>query len=83
MQTISKVCGKITCIPNNTEKYISFSLGQLRFVDSVQFVLTSLDKLVSGNKPDSFSIINAFQPDNNKIKLLMRKGVYSYEYMDL
>ena len=27
MQAISKVEGKVTCIPNNTEKYISFSLG--------------------------------------------------------
>ncbi|KAK3756562.1 hypothetical protein RRG08_007587 [Elysia crispata] len=27
MQVISKVEGRISCIPNNTEKYISFSLG--------------------------------------------------------
>ena len=50
MQAISKVGGEITCIPNNTEKYISFSLGQLRFIDSAQFLLASLDKLVSANK---------------------------------
>ena len=46
MQAISKVEGKVSCIPNNTEKYISFSLGQLRFIDSAQFLLASLDKLV-------------------------------------
>ena len=80
MQAISKVGGEITCIPNNTEKYISFSLGQLRFIDSAQFLLASLDKLVSANK--SFKIINTFQPDEDKRKLLMRKGVYPYEYMD-
>ena len=38
---------KLTCIPNNTEMYISFSLGQLRFIDSAQFLLASLDKLIS------------------------------------
>ena len=27
MQAISKVKGKVSCIPNNTEKYITFSLG--------------------------------------------------------
>ena len=27
MQAISKVEGRVSCIPNNTEKYISFSLG--------------------------------------------------------
>ena len=47
MQAISKVEGRVSCIPNNTEKYISFSLGQLRFIDSAQFLLAPLDKLVS------------------------------------
>ena len=37
MQAMSKVEGKVSCIPNNTEKYISLSLGQLRFIDSAQF----------------------------------------------
>ena len=45
MQAISETAGKITCISDNTEKYISFSLGQLRFIDSAQFMLSSLDKL--------------------------------------
>ncbi|MEW8544533.1 MAG: hypothetical protein AB2693_13475 [Candidatus Thiodiazotropha sp.] len=34
IQAISKVEGRISCNPNNTEKYISFTLGQLRFIDS-------------------------------------------------
>ena len=46
MQAISETAAKITCIPNNTEKYISFTLGQLRFIDSAQFMLSSLDQLV-------------------------------------
>ena len=29
----------LRCIPNNNEKYISFSLGRLRFIDSNQFLL--------------------------------------------
>ena len=37
MQAISKVEGKVSCISNNTEKYISFSLGQLQFLDNAQF----------------------------------------------
>ena len=80
MQAISKVGGDITCLHNNTEKYISFSLNQLRFIDSAQFLLASLDRLVSSNKPESFRITNAFYPD--KIDLLLRKGVYPYEYID-
>ena len=74
--------GGISCIPNNTEKYISFPLGQLRFNDSVQFLLTSLDKLVAANPPEAFRITAQYEPDRERQGLLMRKGVYPYEYMD-
>ena len=47
MQAMARVCGEIKCIPTNTEKDISFSLGTLRFVNSVNFLLSSLHKLVS------------------------------------
>ena len=56
MQAISKVEGRVSCIPNNTEKYISFSLGRLRFIDSAQFLLASLDKLVVANLPGAFRL---------------------------
>ncbi|MEW8548359.1 MAG: hypothetical protein AB2693_33055, partial [Candidatus Thiodiazotropha sp.] len=51
MQKIHKAHGRITCIPNNAEKYISFSIGQLKFLDSFQFMASSLSKLVE-NTPD-------------------------------
>ena len=54
MQAISNVECRINCIPNNTAKYISFSLGQLRFIDSAQFLLASLDRLVAANRPEAF-----------------------------
>ena len=79
MQAISKVEGRVSCIPNNTEKYISFSLGQLRCIDSAQFLLAPLDKLVAANKPEAFQITARYEPD---CALLMRKGLYPYEYMD-
>ena len=56
MQVMSRVKGRVSCIPNNTEKYISFSLGQLRFIDSAQFLLASLDKLVAANPAEAFQI---------------------------
>ena len=78
MQAISKVEGRVSCIPDNTEKYISFSLEQLRFIDSAQFLLASLDKLVAANPPEAFQITAQHEPNR---ELLMRKGVYPYEYM--
>ena len=82
MQAISKVAGKVSCIPNNTEKYISFSLGQLRFIDSAQFLLASLDKLVAANRPEAFQITAQYEPNEARCKLIMHKGVYPYRVMD-
>ena len=78
MQAMARVQGEIKCIPTNTEKYISFSLGNLRFVDSVNFLLSSLDKLVKGS--DEFPILQKIFPQENK--MLVKKGIYPYEYMD-
>ena len=56
MQEIGKIARdqqmNINVIPNNMEKYMSFMLGRhLVFIDSFQFMSSSLDKLVS-NLPD-------------------------------
>ena len=81
MQAMARVRGEIKCIPTNTEKYISFSLGNLRFIDSVNFLLSSLDKLVKGS--DEFPIMKKLMPKENKRQLLVKKkGIYPYEYMD-
>ena len=52
VQAVLKVGGEIICIPNNMDKYISFSLKRLRFIDSEQFLFASLDSLVKLNKPE-------------------------------
>ena len=48
----------------------------------VQFLLTSRDRLVAANKPETFQITPQYEPDEKKRNLLMRKGIYPYEYMD-
>ena len=81
MQVMARVREEIKCIPTNTEKYISFSLGNLRFVDSVNFLLSCLDNLVKGS--NEFPIMHRTVPEENKRRLLLKKGIYPYEYMDL
>ena len=81
MQAMTRVQGEIKCIPTNTEKYISFSLGNLRFIDSINFLLNSLEKLVDWS--DEFPIIKKMMPEENKRQLLLKKGVYPYEYTRL
>ena len=80
MQAMARVQGEIKCIPANTEKDISFSLGNLRFVDSVNFLMSSLEKLVKGS--DEFRIMHSIVAEENKRRLLLKMGIYPYEYMD-
>ncbi|XP_054723117.1 uncharacterized protein LOC129233064, partial [Uloborus diversus] len=78
-------------IPTNMEKYISFSIApreekrgekvKLVFLDSFQFLPTSLEKLVSNMLPANFKLLADHMPAD-KIHLLLRKGVYPYEYMN-
>ena len=82
MQEIASVDANLKCIPSNMEKYISFSLGNLRFIDSYQFLLSSLDNLVASNKPEDFEIMKQFEPDDERRPLVLRKGVYPYEYVN-
>jgi hypothetical protein len=79
MQAISQEQGQVICIANNMEEYISFSLRSLRFIDCTQFLQASLNKLVSACPKEAFTITRTFQPNNTD--LLMKKGVYPYEYM--
>ena len=81
MQVISGMKGNLSCIANNMEKYISFSLGrQIRFLDSLQFLNASLDKLVKSN--DSFPITFKYEYMNNfyrfkETSLSRKKAFYS------
>ena len=48
----------INVIPNNMEKYMAFMLGKhLVFIDSFQFMSSSLDKLVSNLPDDALNIL--------------------------
>ena len=72
----------INAIPNNMEKYMSFMLGNhLTFIDSFQFMSSSLDKLVSNLPAEALKYTNKrFRKE--KFKLMTRKGIYPYDYMD-
>ena len=72
----------INAIPNNMEKYMAFMLGNhLTFIDSFQFMSSSLDKLVSNLPTEAFKYTcNRFKQE--QFELMKQKGVYPYDYMD-
>ena len=72
----------INAIPNNMEKYMAFMLGNhLTFIDSFQFMSSSLDKLVSNLPTEALKYTNK-KFKGKKFELMTRKGVYPYDYMD-
>ncbi|KAE9543657.1 hypothetical protein AGLY_002053, partial [Aphis glycines] len=87
----------ITLIPNNEEKYISFSKiiertkyikgeeiilkTELRFIDSFKFLSSSLDKLTNNLEKHQFKDLSKYFPEEH-LNLVTRKLAYPYEYMD-
>ena len=73
---------KINAIPNNMEKYMDFMLGNhLNFIDSFQFMSSSLDKLVSNLPKEAFEYTSE-ECTGKKLSLMSQKGVYPYDFMD-
>ena len=54
---------------------------ELRFIDSLKFMASSLDKLASNLKIDQFVNLKKYY-SGNQLSLLLRKGVYPYDYVD-
>ena len=72
----------INAIPNNMEKYTAFMLGNhLTFIDSFQFMSSSLDKLVSNLPKDDLKYTSQVFK-GKRLNLMSQKGVYPYDFMD-
>ena len=53
----------------------------LRFIDSLRFMSSSLDKLSSNLEIDQIMNLNKYYSGNH-LSLLLRKGIYPYDYVD-
>ena len=72
---------KINVIPSGLEKYLSFSINnKLHFIDSFQFLSSSLDSLVKSLNKDDFKYLSQ-EFDNSVMDLVKQKGFCPYEYM--
>ena len=66
----------INVIPNNMEKYMAFMLRKrLKFIDSFQFMSTSLDKLVS-NLPKEDLKYTSEEFTGDKLSLMSQKVIW-------
>ena len=81
MQSIGKYKDmNLKVIPNTMEKYISLPWGNLKFIDSYQFMGASLQKLVTnlaGEGKDKFQNMMAHAQNSEQQDLLPGKGSIS------
>ena len=73
---------KISVIPNGLEKYIAFFFNKnLVFIDSMQFMNSSLDKLAKNLSDEGLKyLVEEFGSED--LELLKQKDAYLYEYMN-
>ena len=72
-------------IANINEKFMSFSIGNLKFIDSMHFMLSSLESLVNNlydkeNKYKHITDMKKYFPEH--IELLCQNYTYPYEFVD-
>lgn len=88
---LSNTIGRITLIPKTKEKYISMTKfipidgqksAQLKFIDSFNFLNSSLDQLASTLHPSDYVNIKKYFPNPRQFELVRKKGIYCYDYMD-
>ena len=71
------------------EKFSSFSISNVKFKDSYQFLMASLDSLtknlvkkeITENNPDVFENLSS-EFKGEQLQLLKKKGIFPYDYLD-
>ena len=74
----------VYAIASNTEKFLALHIGNFRFLDSCQFTPSSLSELVENlrvSDASKFTQVRRHFVQDDRIDLMLRKGVYPYEHM--
>ena len=87
MRSLGAKCDNINPIAQNSEKFMSFTIDKLKFIDSMLFLNSSLeslsDNLVDDKHDDKYhKFTNMKSAFGEHIELMCRKGIYPYEWMD-
>ena len=82
IKALQKEHGNIRVIPTNMEKFLSITVGQLQFNDSMQFAPNALDQLAKTLKDDEFHHLRKEFPDEKQNELMKEKGIFAYDFFD-
>ena len=76
MQEIGKFNENIDLIPKYMERYLAFMVGkQLKFIDSFQFMSSSLAQLVDNLPRTDFKHTSEFFSDRNLVNHMVRNHI--------
>ena len=82
IKEIGKFDVKVSVTPNGLEKYMAFAINKnLVFIDSIQFMNSSLDSLAKNLSDNDFKYLSE-KFSGELLELVKEKEVYPYEYMD-
>lgn len=79
----TKAKDDVEVIANNTERYMSITYGNIKFIDSFQIMPASLDFLASSLSADEKVFTKSKCEEYGwPLDLMLKKGVFPYEYLD-
>ena len=82
IKEISRFDAKVSVIPNGLEKCMAFTIKRnLVFIDSMQFMNSSLDSLVKSFSDNDFKYLSE-EFSSEFLELAKQDGVYPYEYIN-
>jgi len=86
IERVGRFTSDLSAIPQNYEKLISFKFGHLRFLDTLAFLSAGLDTLQTnlydgGKGRHKFVHTLKHCPQTENVELMLKKGVYPYDYM--
>jgi hypothetical protein len=71
---------QIKILAKNSEEYISFQFGCLRFLDSYRFLQASLDNATKSMEDKDFKLTRICYPNEPDFQLLRKKGSVPYSF---
>ena len=82
IKEIIKFDVKVSVLQNGLEKYMAFTVNKnLVFIDSMQFMNSSLDLLVKNLMDEDYKYLSE-EFNSELLELVKEKGVYPYEYIN-
>ena len=66
-------------IPSNMERFLSFSVGRMQFIDSFQFAREGLGKLAENMRDEDLVYTQKAFPDPEQFQMMRKKGIFPYD----